>query len=55
MRETSAVGLEFRRGTVSGGGLPKMEPKELVRFMPPLCLRAIDGRIRIKRQERLFA
>jgi hypothetical protein len=55
MRETSAVGLQFRRGAVCGGGLPKVEPKELIRFLSPLCLRTSTDASLIKRQEKLFA
>jgi len=55
MRETSAVGLQFRRGTAYGGGLPKVEPKELVQIPAAVVLENIYGCIRIKRQEKLFA
>lgn len=42
-------------GRVYGGGLHKVEPKELAQISARAVLESIDGHIRIERQEQLFA
>jgi adenine-specific DNA-methyltransferase len=42
-------------GRVYGGGLHKVEPKELAQIPARTVLENIDGYIRIEHQERLFA
>jgi len=42
-------------GRVYGGGLHKVEPKELAQIPAREVLDSIDGQVRIERQERLFA
>jgi len=42
-------------GRVYGGGLHKVEPKELAKIPAEPILNAIDGLVRIERQESLFA
>ncbi|MGB6545257.1 MAG: N-6 DNA methylase [Candidatus Acidiferrales bacterium] len=42
-------------GRVYGGGLHKVEPKELAQIPAGAVLESVDGHIRIERQERLFA
>jgi hypothetical protein len=42
-------------GRVYGGGLHKMEPKELAQVPARAVLESIDGQVRIERQEKLFA
>ena len=41
-------------GRVYGGGLHKVEPKELAQIPARVVLESIDGHVRIERQERLF-
>jgi hypothetical protein len=42
-------------GRVYGGGLHKVEPKELAQIPARAVLESIDGHIRVERQEKLFA
>ena len=42
-------------GRVYGGGLHKVEPKELAQIPARLVLGSISSHLRIERQERLFA
>jgi hypothetical protein len=42
-------------GRVYGGGLHKVEPKELAQIPARVVLESIDAQIRIEQQERLFA
>jgi hypothetical protein len=42
-------------GRVYGGGLHKVEPKELAQIPAQPILNAIDGAVRIEQQQRLFA
>jgi hypothetical protein len=42
-------------GRVYGGGLHKVEPKELAKIPARVVLESIDAQIRIEQQERLFA
>lgn len=42
-------------GRVYGGGLHKVEPKELAQIPARVVLESIDMHLRIERQERLFA
>ncbi|HXJ92126.1 MAG TPA: N-6 DNA methylase [Terriglobia bacterium] len=42
-------------GRVYGGGLHKVEPKELAQIPAREVLDSIDGHVRVERQERLFA
>jgi hypothetical protein len=42
-------------GRVYGGGLHKVEPKELAQIPARVVLETIDAQIRIEQQERLFA
>jgi hypothetical protein len=42
-------------GRVYGGGLHKVEPKELAQISAQPILEAIGGEARIERQQRLFA
>ncbi|MGC1188374.1 MAG: methyltransferase domain-containing protein [Candidatus Acidiferrales bacterium] len=42
-------------GRVYGGGLHKVEPKELAQIPAGVVLESVDGHIRIERQEKLFA
>lgn len=42
-------------GRVYGGGLHKLEPKELAQIPAGAVLESIDGRVRVERQEKLFA
>ena len=42
-------------GRVYGGGLHKVEPKELAQIPARAVLETIDGHVRIERQEKLFA
>jgi len=42
-------------GRVYGGGLHKLEPKELAQIPARAVLESIDGQVRIERQEKLFA
>jgi hypothetical protein len=42
-------------GRVYGGGLHKVEPKELAQIPARVVLESIDGYVRIERQENLFA
>jgi hypothetical protein len=42
-------------GRVYGGGLHKVEPKELARITARVVLESIDAHIGIEQQERLFA
>lgn len=42
-------------GRVYGGGLHKVEPKELAQIPARALLESIDGYVRLERQERLFA
>lgn len=49
---------DFRPRTsdfVFGGGLHKVEPKELAQIPARVVLESIDARVRIEQQERLFA
>ena len=43
------------KGRVYGGGLHKVEPKELAQIPARAVLESINVHIRIERQERLFA
>ena len=42
-------------GRVYGGGLHKVEPKELAQIPARVVLESVDARLRIERQERLLA
>ena len=42
-------------GRVYGGGLHKVEPKELAQIPARAILESIDGHVRIEHQEKLFA
>jgi len=42
-------------GRVYGGGLHKVEPKEVAQIPARVVLESVDARLRIERQERLFA
>ena len=42
-------------GRVYGGGLHKLEPKELAQISARAVLESIGGHVRIERQEKLFA
>jgi hypothetical protein len=42
-------------GRVYGGGLHKVEPKELAQIPARVVLESIDTHLRIEQQERLFA
>jgi len=42
-------------GRVYGGGLHKVEPKELAQIPARVVLESIDGHFHIERQEKLFA
>jgi hypothetical protein len=48
-------GQFISEGRVYGGGLHKVEPKELAQIPARAVLEGIDGRIRVERQEKLFA
>jgi hypothetical protein len=43
------------QGRVYGGGLHKVEPKELAHISARVVLENMDGHVRIERQEKLFA
>ena len=53
--QTVTPGQFISEGRVYGGGLHKVEPKELAQISARAVLESIDGHIRIERQERLFA
>ena len=42
-------------GRVRGGGIHKVEPKELAQISARFVLESIDAQLRVERQERLFA
>jgi adenine-specific DNA-methyltransferase len=48
-------GQFISEGRVYGGGLHKVEPKELAQIPARTVLESIDGHFRIERQEKLFA
>ncbi len=48
-------GQFISEGRVYGGGLHKVEPKELAQIPARGVLESIDGHFRIERQEKLFA
>jgi hypothetical protein len=48
-------GQLLSEGRVYGGGLHKVEPKELAQIPAQPILNAIDGGIRVERQQSLFA
>jgi hypothetical protein len=48
-------GQFISEGRVYGGGLYKVEPKELAQIPARDVLESIDGHVRIERQEKLFA
>ena len=48
-------GQFISEGRVYGGGLHKVEPKELAQIPARAVLESIDGHVRIERQEKLFA
>jgi hypothetical protein len=48
-------GQFISEGRVYGGGLHKVEPKELAQIPARVVLESIDGHFHIQRQEKLFA
>ena len=48
-------GQFISEGRVYGGGLHKVEPKELAQIPARAVLQSIDGHFHIERQEKLFA
>jgi hypothetical protein len=48
-------GQFISEGRVYGGGLHKVEPKELAQIPARAVFENIDGHVRIERQEKLFA
>lgn len=53
--QTVTPGEFISEGRVYGGGLHKVEPKELAQIPARAVLESIDGHVRIERQEKLFA
>lgn len=53
--QTVTASQFIAEGRVYGGGLHKVEPKELAQIPACALLESINGHIRIERQERLFA
>ncbi|HYU70687.1 MAG TPA: hypothetical protein VEL09_15290 [Burkholderiales bacterium] len=49
------LGQFISEGRDYGGGLHKVEPKELAQIPTRAVLESIDGHVRIERQEKLFA
>jgi adenine-specific DNA-methyltransferase len=53
--QTVTTGQFISEGRVYGGGLHKVEPKELAQIPACAVLESVNGHIRIERQEKLFA